>query len=161
MKTIDWLKNEIIGNGLLCAEYAEKVRSAKSKKQLFDIAADINGLVFLCEQEQLNLDMIQEDFLKYLNGKCKVVLSHGSDGAYTSAIYCQYNDTIYADTTLTAFLDCKGSVEVPTYGCGMLFVDGKSDLIINCPDTTSLKIEVYNGGKVTIIGNGKTKVVYK
>ena len=47
MKTLDWLNNEIIGNGLLCAEYTERVRNAKSKKQLFDVCADANGVSFI------------------------------------------------------------------------------------------------------------------
>ena len=41
-----------MANGLLCEEYAERVRNAKSKKQLFDICADANGVSFLAEMRQ-------------------------------------------------------------------------------------------------------------
>ena len=48
MKVLDYISN-IEPSGLLCEEYAERVRNAKSKKRLFDIVCVANGVSGLPE----------------------------------------------------------------------------------------------------------------
>ena len=160
MKTLDWLNNEIT-QGTVCEAYTEKAKSCYSKKQLFDLACDINSVQFLCESKTLDLDVIEGEFAKYINGRCKNTLANNTDGIYTSTIYCKHKGNVYIDTTVTAFLGCKGKVELQDYGCSFLFVDGNSDLVIYCPPHTMVKVEVFNGGKVNVIGEGKIKVTYR
>lgn len=160
MKTLEWLNNEIV-QGTVCNTYTDKAKSCKSKKQLFDLACDINSSKFLCESKTLDLDIIEKEFAKFINGKCKNTLANNSDGIYTSAIYCKHEGRVYVDTTLTTFLGCKGEVELENYGCAFVLIDGKSDMVIYCPPKSMVRIEVYNGGKVKALGEGKIKITYK
>lgn len=160
MKVLDWLNEEILQGGI-CEEYTDKVKGCHSKKQVFDLACDINSAKFLCESKSVDLDAIEQEFGKYINGNCKNTLANSKDGIYTSAIYCKHEGNVYVDTTVTAFLGCKGKVELENYGCSFLFVDGTSDLVVYCPQKTMVKVEVFNGGKVNVIGDGKVKVTYK
>ena len=77
MKTLDWIRNEIMANGLLCEEYTERVRNAKSKKQLFEICCDANGARFLPEMRAkgypLDYDVIHEEFFGDLS-KYKIII---------------------------------------------------------------------------------------
>lgn len=160
MKTLDWLNDEIT-QGAVCEAYTEKAKSCQSKKQLFDLACDINGSIYLCESLSLDLKVIEREFSKYINGKCKNTLANNTDDIYTSAIYCNYTGNVYADTTITTFLGCTANVELEEYTSAFVFVDGKSDLVVYCPSTSMARIEVYNGGKVKAIGEGRIKVKYK
>ena len=130
MKTMNWLKNEIMANGLLCAEYAERVRNAKSKKRLFDIVCDANGVSWLPEMRAkgfpLEYQTIHEEFGRYVNGKCKPEYeSPITGGSYSSALYCQYNEVkdIVVDTTLACFLSCGLGLAVLSIYCLKLEVD--------------------------------------
>ena len=145
---------------MVCDKYLDKAKSCKSKKQLFDLACDINGSSFLCESKSLDLDTIEKEFEKYINGRCKNTLANNED-FYTSAIYCKHEGNVYVDTTLTTFLGCKGRVEIENYTSAFIFVDGNSDLVIYCPQKSMVKVEVFNGGKVKVVGEGRIKVVYK
>lgn len=162
MKTLDWLNNDIIGNGLLCDEYVEKVRNAKSKKQLFEVCADSNGVNFMAEMRQngkpLEYDVIWEDFGKYINGKYKPVF----EGGYNSAIYCQEHilKDVVVDTTLACFLGCVVEVWIPKYHVTRIIVDQNSALKIHCPDTSTAVVEVYEGGEV-VVAEGVDKVKIK
>lgn len=153
MKTLDWLNNNIIGRGLLCDEYIEKVRSAKSKKQLFEICADSNGVSFLAEMRAkgcpLPYETIWEDFERYINGKYKPEFEEG----YTSSIYCQANDAkdIIVDTTVVCFLSCINEVHIKPFNITRIVVDQNCVLKIFCPPNTKATIEVYGDGEVYIM----------
>ena len=156
MKTLNWLKNEIMANGLLCSEYAERVRHAKSKKQLFDICADANGISFLPEMEDkgipLSYETVWEDFGRYINGKYKPAFSAPLGGEYTSAIYCQANDVkdIVVDTTLACFLSCINKVYIQPFNVTRLVVDQNSAIKVYCPQNSKAVIEVYGDGEVEV-----------
>ena len=160
MKTLEWLNSEI-ERGEVCEEYTNKAKSCYSKKQLFDLACDINAAQFLCASSTLDIETIEREFSSFLNGKCKNTLATGEDGMYTSTIYCRHSRNVYADTTVTTFLECSGEVELEDYMCAFFFVDGKSDLVVYCPPKSMVRIEVFNGGKVKAVGEGKIKIVYK
>ena len=157
MKTTDWLKNEIMANGLLCSEYAERVRNAKSKKQLFDACADANGVSFLAEMREkghpLAYEIIWEDFSRYINGKYKPSFSTPLGGEYTSAIYCQANDVkdIVVDTTLACFLSCINEVWIQQFNVARIVVDSNCFLKVHCPHNSKAVIEVYGEGEVEIV----------
>ena len=42
---------EYIEKAEMCGEYKEKLLGAHSKREMFDIMSDINGLAFLCGME--------------------------------------------------------------------------------------------------------------
>lgn len=156
MKTLDWLNNNIISNGLLCDEYVEKVRNARSKKQLFEVCADANGVTFLAEMREqgnpLSYETIWEDFERYINGKYKPSFESENRGSYTSAIYCQAHFTkdIFVDTTLTLFLSCINEVYIQPYHVARIVVDQESAIKVHCPKTSKVFIEVYGDGEVEV-----------
>jgi hypothetical protein len=165
MKTLDWIRNEIIGNGLLCAEYAEKVRNAKSKKQLFDICADANGASFLPEMRAkgypLPYEVVWDEFGRYINGNYKPVFSTPLGGEYTSAIYCQANDVkdIVVDTTLACFLSCMNEVWIQQFNVARIVVDENCFLKLHCPANSKCVVEIYGGGEVAVVeGEERVKI---
>lgn len=165
MKTLDWLNNEIIANGLLCDEYIKKVRCARSKKQLFEICADANGVSFLMEMRDkgfpLEYTTIWEDFERYINGKYKPEFET-DNGSYSSAIYCQANDVkdINIDTTVAAFLSCINEVYIEPFLVTKLLVDQNSALNIYCPDNSRAYIDVYGEGEVYVM-EGEDRVIIR
>lgn len=165
MKTLNWLKNEIMANGLLCSEYAERVRHAKSKKQLFDICADANGVSFLPEMEDkgfpLPYETVWEDFGRYINGKYKPAFSAPLGGEYTSAIYCQAHDVkdIVVDTTLACFLSCINEVWIQQFNVARIVVDTKCFLKLHCPANSKCVVEIYGDGEVEVVeGEERVKI---
>lgn len=156
MKTLDWLNNDIIGNGLLCEEYTERVRESISKKQLFEVCADANGVSFLAEMRAkgypLDYEIIREDFRRYINGNYKPVFKAPLGGEYTSAIYCQTDDVvnIVVDTTLACFLSCINKVYIQPFNVARLVVDQNSAIKVYCPQNAKAVIEVYGDGEVEI-----------
>lgn len=146
MRVLDWLKNDIVANGLLCEEYIALVNNAKSKKQLFDICADANGVSFLCEMRDkghgLPYYVIQEEFGNYINGKYIAEYEKG----YTSAIYCGSNGDIEVETTLACFLGCHGRVYLRPYSVTRICVDCNCYLEVECPANARLTIEYYGEG---------------
>ena len=165
MKTLDWIQKDIIGNGLLCDEYTEKVRKAKSKKQLFDICADANGISFLAEMRSkgfpLNYETIWGDFGKYINGKYKPTYSTPLGGQYSSSIYCQANDVkdIVVDTTACCFLACINEVWIQQFNVAKIVVDQNCYLKIHCPQNARAVIDVYGAGEVVIVeGEDRIKI---
>lgn len=165
MKTLDWIQKDIIGNGLLCDEYTEKVRKAKSKKQLFGICADANGISFLPEMRDKGLplsnEVIWEDFERYINGKYKPTYISPSGEEYTSSIYCQANDVkdIEVDTTVCCFLSCINEVWIQPFNVAKLVVDQNSYLKVHCPQNSRALIEVYGDGEVVVVeGEDRVKI---
>lgn len=168
MKTLDWLKNEILANGLLCEEYAERVRKAKSKKQLFEICSDANGVAFLPEMRAkgypLPYDTIWEDFERYINGRYKPKFeSPITGGTYTSAIYCQCNDRkdIVVDTTAACFLQCDNEVWVHPLHMAKICVDANCHLKIHCPQSSSLVVYYWGDESTIEIVEGWNKVTLR
>jgi hypothetical protein len=158
MKTLDWLNNDIIGNGLLCGEYTERVRKSMSKKQLFEVCADANGVTFLAEMRAkghpLPYEVIREDFEKYINGKHKPVYGNLVGRHYTSAIYCMANfveNNILVDTTLACFLCCVNVVYIKSFNFARIVVDQNSKIKVYCPDNANAVIEVFGDGVVDVV----------
>ena len=156
MKVLDYI-SEIEASGLLCEEYAERVRSAKSKKRLFDIVCDANGVSWLPELREkgfpIDYSIAHEEFGRYINGKCKPEFESPTGGTYTSAFYCQYNEVsdIVVDTTLACFLGCINDVWIAPFNVARIVLDGNTDLNLHCPDNASCVVECYGNANVDII----------
>ena len=165
MKTLDWLKNEIMANDLLCEEYTERVREAKSKKRLFEICADSNGVSFVPQMRAkghpLEYDIVWEDFERYINGKYKPEFTSPiTGGTYTSAIYCQYNNEkdIVIDTTVASILGCDNEVWVSPLHLAKICVDQNCHLKIHCPQNSSLVVYYWCDDANIEVVEGKDRV---
>lgn len=130
MKTLDWL-NFVESEGKVCADYTDRIKDAKSKKDLFDFACEIGGAKFLMSMQNkgcgLSMDTIKEEFKNFINGKCKPVLkSRNSDDTYTSSFYCDYNEDIEVDTTVTVLLGCCSKIKVKDGNVAIIIADNSA-----------------------------------
>lgn len=153
MKVIDWINKDIIANGLLCEEYVERVRKAKSKKQLFEIVCDANGVNFIPEMRsrgaRLSYEDMENEFGRYLNGKYKPHFegtNPTSDG-YTSAIYVglsrEKGESIVIDTTLACIMGCCCDVYIPPMKISRIVLDEGCKVRIHCPKSSKIVVEHY------------------
>lgn len=101
----------------LCEQYTSKWGSAKSKKQLIDLALDANGLSYVAtaitKSYGLTAEYISNSFSPFINGK----YIREKDG-YTSALYCFCADKrdlaeIVASTTAVLVIGFKGTIRIP------------------------------------------------
>lgn len=163
MKVIDWLKTDIIPNNLVCNE-VEKVLSAKSKKQIFEIACSGKGIEFLIDMSekghQLPYEVIKSEFGKYINGKYKPVIVGSNGTSYTSALFCDTSedDIIVADTTALCLLGCSGSLFVPQNVICQLSIDKNCELEIHCPQNSRAIIECTSSVTGIKVVEGQNRV---
>lgn len=97
----------------LCDTYAQRWDSCNSKRQLFNLATDINSLSYLAETIAKGIGLtpkfISDEFGQFVNGK----FVNSSDG-YTSCLYCQYDGVeITVNTTAMLIIDYKGVINIP------------------------------------------------
>lgn len=156
METLKWI-DRIIEQGLLCKTYISKVLRANSKKQLFEICADANGVSFLCEMREkgypLDYSIIKKEFGNYINGAYKPFYGEKENG-YNSSIYCDYNypNEITLDTTCTCLLNCNTTIRIPRGMCGHIFIDGNCNLEIDNEDMIGkIYVNVWGDAKVKVL----------
>lgn len=146
---------EYIENSTMCAEYKKKLLSAHSKREMFDIMSDINGLAFLCGMESgyvLPYELMTEKFGGFLNGRYIA----NRDG-YTSKVYCCYCDTepIEADTALIGIFGCGDvTVNVGDNAICRLYLDRNSRATVNVGEG-AICICNFIGDSVIWQGKGK------
>ena len=63
METINWI-NKLVEEGSVCKEYADRIKEAKSKKDFFDFACEVDGAKFLTKQSWLRKDLPLESIAK-------------------------------------------------------------------------------------------------
>lgn len=151
----DWIK-QITETDNLCANYYKKVQNAKSSKQLMDIVMDSNGMSFLPEMEAhgvaLPYEVITSRFGSFINGNYIGEFKNDKGNGYTSAIYCCYQGTINADTTLLTVLGCKANIYVAENNVVTIYADKNCELNIGCPANARCTVH-YWGEEPEISGN--------
>lgn len=155
----DWI-NEIFNNGLLCAEYKDKVDDAKSNKQLVDIVMDANGMSYLPEMLSkgipLSYEIIRKRFSSFINGRYVGQIKGKSGHEYTSAIYCKYvGDIDNADMTLLTLLGCSCVVNVSDNVFIHIYADSNSTVQVNCPTSATAIIEYWGNAEISTSGRVK------
>ena len=115
----------------LCEKYSEMWDNCKSKKQLFDLATDSNGIPYICEAMVdgwgVTPEFISENFKTFINGRY-TSQHHG----YTSAMYVErfFIEPIVASTTNLIVMACEGVVNIPEdVVCNLFIVN--SDVVLS------------------------------
>lgn len=158
MKTKYWIK-ELYDRDMLCEEYMGKASLAASKKQLFDIACDANGINFMCSTRQdgcpLPYDVIKEEFKAYINGRYISEITTHTGGHYNSALYIclEKDDTVNVGTTLACFLGCRCTIKVKDFHYVRITADTNCELVIDCPSTSKVMVEHYGNASIIIKGS--------
>ena len=107
----------------LCDKYSEMWDNCKSKKQLFDLATDSNGIPYICEAMVegwgVTPDFISEKFKTFINGG--YISQHNG---YTSAMYVEkfFIEPLVANTTNLIVMACEGVVDIPENVVCNLFI---------------------------------------
>lgn len=114
MVTLEQFKENAKRQGI--CEMLNDWDSAKSKKQLMDIALSIRGIEYLtrsiAEGWGISPSVIEEEFAPFLNGGYKRYAN-----GYSSSVYCGYRgDTIKIDTTVTLVIGYNGIIIPPVIG---------------------------------------------
>ena len=142
----------------MCEEYKARILGARTKREVFDIIVDINGLGYMCGTDESNkhfvvpYEDIVEKFGKFINGGY-IAYNNG----YTSKLYCCYCDTepIVADTTLVGIMGCGDvSVVVPSNSISRLFVDRNSNVKVDVSEGSICECH-FTGDTVKWQGKGK------
>ncbi len=98
----------------LCEKYSELLDGCNTKKQLFDLATDSNGIPFICESMVdgwcVTPESISENFKTFINGR--YISQHKG---YTSAMYVErfFIEPLVAKTTNLVIIACEGVVDIP------------------------------------------------
>ena len=115
----------------LCEKYSEMWDNCKSKKQLFDLATDSNGIPYICEAMVdgwgVTPEFISENFKTFINGRY-TSQHHG----YTSAMYVErfFIEPLVAKTTNLVIIACEGVVNIPeNVVCNLFIVN--SDVVVS------------------------------
>ena len=115
----------------LCDKYSERWDSCNTKKQLFDLATDSNGIPYICaamvEGWGVTPDFISEKFKTFINGR--YVSQHEG---YTSAMYVErfFIEPLVAKTTNLVIIACEGVVDIPEdVVCNLVIVN--SDVMVS------------------------------
>lgn len=149
-----WI-NKVIQSGNLCADYEDKVRDSKSRKQLLDIVLDANGVSYLQEMQAkgmpLPYEIIHKEFGSYINGRYKAEFKNEKGHGYTSSIYCCYaEDECLIDTTLTTMLGCNTDVYIRENDFVKIYADSNCELHISCPISSRCIVEYWDGAKIIV-----------
>lgn len=115
----------------LCDTFAQKWSNCKSKKQLYDLACDINSLPYMADMIAkgygLSSDYLVREFGQFLNGKC--IYRSNKDG-YTSQMYCQYDgDEIEVKTTALLLIDVHNVRVVADRICEIYMVNSEVEIV--------------------------------
>ena len=107
----------------MCEKYSELLDGCNTKKQLFDLATDSNGIPYICESIVegcgVTPELISENFKTFINGR--YISQHKG---YTSEMYVErfFIEPLVAKTTNVVIIACEGVVEIPENVVCNLFI---------------------------------------
>ena len=114
----------------LCSEYSDIWDSCNSNKQIMDMCLGVKGVDFLCDSIAKNWgispEVICSKFGKFINGK----YVRDIDG-YTSKIYCKYDGSVVADTTIVTLVGCNVDIRIPTNAICEVYCTEKCDIRVS------------------------------
>lgn len=138
MNDLDEYKKNIRIHGMMCGQYGSLLDSFSSNKQLADIAMGVQAFDTICvsisEGWGISPEYICARLKNFINGKYV-----SQQNGYTSKMYCKFDGSITADTTIVMLID--------------------SVVVLNVPNTSIC--EVYCTGKcrIAVLGDGRAVFV--
>lgn len=124
--------------------------SARSNKQLMDVALSVNGLEYLArsisEGWGLTPDYISTQFSAFSNGR----YIYEGDG-YTSSFYCQYDKEIHIDTTAALIIGCNTSIYIDRPMCELYITNSNVKIYGGRAVVYSYNANISNADSAPII----------
>lgn len=152
-KEIDDFMELAKSHGSLCPEYDKKIKSARSRIDLFKTILDVQPLSVICESVKGGwgdaVRIINKLFHDFINGKVT------RDGGYSSSLYVGYKGKIEIHTTLICVIDSDVELEFEDYEYATILVAGNSKLHSVGGNT---EVEAY-GEDSTLTGDMKITFV--
>lgn len=141
-------QNALLHN--LCKDYTSRWSDDKSKRQLFELACDVNAIEYMAKSHSegwgLSTDYIYEKFLSYINGKYICQYWNEKGHGYSSALLCKYPDRYYNMTqTLLCVLDSDLEIGIRPYHFCKIYISGNSHIHISLGEESKCIIYVYGG----------------
>ena len=107
----------------ICREYERLWESAKSKKQIFDMALGVKAVDYICDSIAkgwgLSPEYIAKTFAPFINGKCV-----SNQKGYDSKLYCMYNGEVNADVSLICLINCNAKLTMPKWAVCQIYCVG-------------------------------------
>lgn len=152
-KEIEEFMEEAAEHRSLCPKYDRKIKSAKSRIELFKTVLDVQPLAVICESVKNGwgnaVGIIKKLFPDFINGKVT------RDGNYSSSLYVGYKGKIDNHTALICIIDSDVEIEFEDYEYATILIAGKSKLHSVGGNTEA---EVY-GDDSTLTGDMKITFV--
>lgn len=134
----------------LCDTFAQKWSACRSKKQLYDLACDVNSLEYIADMIArgygLSPEYLLKEFGQFMNGKCV----YEGEG-YTSCIYCLPEDVEIRLHTTSCLIICHDGEIVVDRPIAELYIVN-SDVIIKSKGI--VKAHLYNS-----VASGNVEIV--
>ena len=146
----------------VCEEYGGRWSGCVTKKELFDLACEVQGTQYLVKAVSegwgISPKVIADEFPRMINGGYVARIETGEGKYYDSQIVCGYDGPTYVcDTTVCAVIDSHTKIEIAANSVCMLFVDKASAIDIICPNSGRVKVETYSD-KVTTNNKERVKI---
>lgn len=161
MVSLDEFRENARAHGV-CEEYGGRWSGCVTKKELFDLACEVQGMLFLVKAVSegwgISPEVIVKEFPRMINGGYIARVETKRGKHYGSQIICRYDEPSFVcDTTVCAVIDSHTTITIAkNIGC-LLFVDKASEIEIICPDSGRVKVETYSD-KVTTNNKDRVKI---
>lgn len=105
-KYLDWASRHDI-----CTPYSAKANDCKTKKQIFDLLLDVNGMAYFAKSIMMGCGVspkeFHDTFAKFVNG------GYVKEEPYRSLAYCQFDKDVTFEDTLGLFFGCHDTITIP------------------------------------------------
>lgn len=157
MDNFDKWVNEILSTGSLCDSYTDKLKRAKSNKQIMDLVLDANGVSYLQQMQEKGLvlpyEVITSRFRSFINGGYISEHKNVNGERYTSSMYCCYQGDIDVKSSLVALLGCKANIYVKENSVVQIYADRNCEISVGCPSSSKAIVHYWGNREPEYSGN--------
>lgn len=153
---------EEAGKHEVCSMYGRRWDACVSKRQLFDLACEVQASEYLAKAVSegwgVSAEYIADKFAGYVNGRYVAELKTMVGNGYTSAIYAYYNGDVDMDLSMCTFLGCDVRVRVAENSVCRIITDKDTRIEVYVPASSYALVATYSDC-VSFDGEGKRKIV--
>lgn len=157
MDNFDKWVNEILSTGSLCESYTDKLKRAKSNKQIMDLVLDANGVSYLQQMQEkgivLPYEVITSRFRSFINGGYISEHKNVKGERYTSSMYCCYQGDIDVKSSLLTLLGCKANIYVKENSVVQIYADRNCEINVGCPSSSKAIVHYWGNREPEYSGN--------
>lgn len=157
MRDMNEIREDSLRHGL-CSEWDSRWSACRSRKEIFDMGATIDGMEFvrrmLNEGWGFGKDELESMFSHYINGR--YISEHG--GKYRSEAWIGFKGETRMETALAGFFSCDCVIYIKPFHICHMFADRDSRLTIHVPDSSKAYLHA-DGADLTITGRPENAIM--